>query len=380
MHISTNFAGSEFNWLVSESSPGTLELSADPHSSYNEFIKIVSAHSFELAPQRYQKISQHFVSSSNTAALLMPKENLKTAFRNAEELLQDALADTENQRYFESWTKIYQFLETMHRSRVDNTELEKIRLAAPNENSKVLCSFEPEDSGFVRKVKYTTSASVTGRLGVVSGPQILTAPKEVRHCLRSTFKSGDVFIVDFVSMEPRVAMVTSGLVPPEDVYQDLLEEFPNLSRTAAKLVTLSALYGSSANSLSGSVGNLSDARKAIAFVRSHFRVDAMERKLSDQADRSLVRNIFGRPLREATKNPRIRVNHYLQSSAAELSVLLFSELCEKFGKKVRPFFVIHDALVVDVHSDVKEAFQEAANSIRWKENLMPVKVEQLSPI
>jgi DNA polymerase I-like protein with 3'-5' exonuclease and polymerase domains len=186
-----------------------------------------------------------------------------------------------------------------------------------------------------------------------------------------------VLTVDFTSIEPRVALLSVGKLAPEDVYSDILEEFQGIGRQTAKAVTLIALYGGQVNRLSGVVGDTEKARKAVSFVRSHFRVNELEAKLSRQAELGLVRNIFGRPLREATKNARVRTNHYLQSSAAELAPTLFSELCQKFSHGVRPLFVIHDALVVDVAADVEHEFRQQAVTIAWDGSRFPVKIEKL---
>jgi hypothetical protein len=236
-----------------------------------------------------------------------------------------------------------------------------------SETSKALRSFLPDETGFANKVTYNLSDSLTGRAKVASGPMILTAHQDVRKCIESSYKGGQILSVDFRSIEPRVALLFAEINAPDDVYSDLLDEFPGIDRQAAKLATLVALYGER-------------ARKSVSFVRAHFRVDNLERKLAEQAEKGVVRNILGRPLREATKNPRIRTNHFLQSSAAELASLLFAELCSKFQAGIRPLFVIHDALIVDVHPDVLQKFEQEANSITWNQNRMPVKIERLSPI
>lgn len=376
MQINANFAGNIFSWTVNDDVLGELEISAKGNSSYDEFVKIVLARDFKMVPDKYVKMSEHFVSSSNVVSMLIPKHELKSSLREAEMILCKAFEQQETRSYFQTWSKIYTFLQKMQRAKIDNVALEQLKAFSVNENSGVLRSFEPDQSGYAKKVKYTTAGSVTGRLSVLSGPQILTAPKEVRSCITPSSPEYSVMIVDFISVEPRLAMMTVGLTPKIDVYEDILEEF-SIDRKTAKLVTLSALYGSGAKGIAGISGDMSAARKAISFVRSIFRVESMERKLNEQAEKGLVRNIFGRPLREATKNPRVRVNHYLQSSAAELSVLLFSELCDSLQDSVRPLFIIHDALVVEVKNACMNEFIENASSISWNNIPIPVKVERL---
>ncbi len=46
------------------------------------------------------------------------------------------------------------------------------------------------------------------------------------------------------------------------------------------------------------------------------------------------------------------VNNYIQSTAVDIALSYFSELCEKINLDLcKPIFIIHDALVLDVHKD-----------------------------
>ena len=132
--------------------------------------------------------------------------------------------------------------------------------------------------------------------------------------------------------------------------------------------------------VSESIGDLLLAKKAISFVKYNFGVDNLEKRLNAEAESGMIRNAIGRPLREATKNKRVRINHFLQSSAAEIAILLFADLCNKFKGKIRPLYVIHDALIVDVPKVVDEQFRKECDNIAWKNVTMPVKIETLSHI
>lgn len=380
MDIIANFGESQISWKAFEHVSGAIEVSTDPNCQVNEFLKIITGRDFTFLPPEYQALTTHFVSSSQIAPRLMPKERLKASLKEVEETLDNVFASNESKSYFYEWSKIHAFIQKMKPAKIDVNALESLISSLGGDAAHALRTFMPISNEMLPAVRYSTCGSATGRLTVESGPSILTADHRVRNCLRSSYSSGKIVMVDFVSVEPRVAMVSVGMTPPEDVYDDILEEFPSLTRKAAKLVTLAALYGSGASRLSEIAGSVSDARKAVSFVKSHFRVDRLERQLSEMAETGTIRNIFGRPLLLAANNPRVRTNHYLQSSAAELCVLLFSELCQGFKSGVRPLFVIHDALIVDLRSDVEESFLQQAKSITWKNGRMPVKIETLSPI
>jgi hypothetical protein len=380
MQVKVDFGSSHFSWQSAPSIAGEVTVSDDSNCSFHQLTKIVCDQRINLTSEKYLKVAQHFVSSSQFASRLMPKEVLRANFQKIDLIINQTFAAEENQYYCQQWLQLFEFLQSMQRAKVNKNALEKLMQQRDSETSKALRSFLPDETGFANKVTYNLSDSLTGRAKVASGPMILTAHQDVRKCIESSYKGGQILSVDFRSIEPRVALLFAEINAPDDVYSDLLDEFPGIDRQAAKLATLVALYGGRVNRLAEVLGDLERARKSVSFVRAHFRVDNLERKLAEQAEKGVVRNILGRPLREATKNPRIRTNHFLQSSAAELASLLFAELCSKFQAGIRPLFVIHDALIVDVHPDVLQKFEQEANSITWNQNRMPVKIERLSPI
>ena len=79
---------------------------------------------------------------------------------------------------------------------------------------------------------------------VFSGPQILTAPKELKNCLVSKNKDGKIFQADYISLEPRVARLLSNGSAERDIYsQTNTELFDNkLNREQVKLIFLCAIY------------------------------------------------------------------------------------------------------------------------------------------
>lgn len=376
MQVDVPMGKEMFSWSFHNEVAGNLLLTDSQSCSFNQFLKIMTGDHFELLPAKYSKLSQNFVSSS-FAAMLMPKNELKKTLKKAEHLLEQSVKDELDKDYFTKWTKIHQFLFTLHRAKIDATALSNLMKELDAESSKTFQSFLPDSMGFAKKVNYSTSDTVTGRIKVSSGPQILTVRQDARNCIRSSFSEGSIQMIDFTSIEPRIALIEVGRQAPVDVYSELLEEFPRLSRDAAKLATLVSLYGGRVNRLAEIVDNIDDARKSVAFVRHLFKVDELERRLEKEAQNGVVRNAIGRPLREATKNSRIRTNHFLQSSAAEISILLFDEICEQLKDGLRPLFVIHDALIVDVRNDRLDELLNITNTIQWKGNKMPVKIECL---
>ena len=356
---------------------GQMILSRHPDGFSNQFIKLFSGENFNFLPQKYEKMAQHFASSSQVSPLMVPRHVLQASIDGSVNVLRGILDEDKNKNYAQHWIKIHEFLQSLCNAKINSEELNKIIAEHSEINNGGFESFRPNARGFAKKIKYNMLGTVTGRLTVESGPQILTTHKSVRRCITSSFEDGSIFEIDFKSIEPRLAMVTAGIDPPDDVYQELLNEFPQLGRKNAKLVTLTALYGGQANRITETIGDISVARKAVAFVRSHFRVDKMDRMLEKMSEDDLVRNVLGRPLREATKNPRIRVNHYLQSSAAEVSILIFKQICDLMGEAVRPLFVVHDALIFDVAPGNEEDVAKIIKSANFNGTKMPMNLTRL---
>ena len=71
------------------------------------------------------------------------------------------------------------------------------------------------------------------------------------------------------------------------------------------------------------------------------------------------------------------LNHFTQSTAAELSVFLFYELCEKFPG-VKPMIVVHDALIVEVPNLELTEFVAAANNLSFLEQPFPITISELA--
>lgn len=270
-----------------------------------------------------------------------------------------ALKSEDDVRYLPHWLKLRAFLDSLAPVRVDVNAWREISKTTPAISG---ARYQTDSSGNFGRSRFTTAGTSTGRLTVTDGPNFLVTPAEVRRAFVPARQGATVVHVDFTSMEPRTLLATTGQeAPPGDVYADIASVCGIQTRTAAKQATICALYGSSERALAETVGGLRQARSAIEKVAQYFKKEEVVSQLSAT---SLPRNYFGRPLYGAVNNERLLLNHYTQSTAAELSIRLFAELCEKFPT-VRPTLVIHDALVAEVPDDVRAEFLSAARSLTF---------------
>ena len=220
-----------------------------------------------------------------------------------------------------------------------------------------LSSFKPAAELQTRRVMYNQAATLTGRLTIKKGPQVLTLPKKYRDIITSRYSSGKIMQVDFVSLEPRIARLTAGFESGPDVYLQLSDELFNseLTREQAKIAVLCALYGVSQRKLSKMLGPKFNAVMVIDKIKKFFGVPERLRLVREElAIDAKFQNYFGRHIEPDRTDAGALVNYYVQSSAADAALLGFIILKKKIDElqlRCTPIFVIHDAMVLDIHID-----------------------------
>jgi len=215
-------------------------------------------------------------------------------------------------------------------------------------------SLRPLEGNFHSSIKYSNSGSVTGRLTIAAGPNILTMPAEYKKVLRSRFKGGKIVQVDLVAAEPTIALNVMKKHPEADPYLELAEGVFNslLDRNACKHAVLCALYGQSKKKLSTVLGPKIDVNEAINSTKSYFDyANLLSFIRSGVDDDNVMRNFFGRPIRLPDSSDSLVISYYLQSTAAEAAILAFGNLIERTTEHCVPLHIIHDALLLDCKPD-----------------------------
>ena len=218
-------------------------------------------------------------------------------------------------------------------------------------------------NGFAKIPEYDLFSNITGRVVIKDGPNILTLPKRNRSILESSFKEeGDVISIDFLTLEPRIILGILGKNKGEDIYESLNEELGlNLDRSIIKRAIISVIYGSSSQSIQG----ISDIKSKELFncIIEYFELDKIYEKALNIDEFGIRRNYFGRPLWNLEEERRnILINNYVQSSAVDLSLTYFSKIVNSFNSDfIRPLFILHDALILDVKNSEKEKLSSIIN-------------------
>ena len=289
----------------------------------------------------------------------VPQDNLKRGLANASEDLEAALEGDEDKEYLLTYLTIKRFLRSLSRPLVCKDRLRQI--ASSEEHDAVarrILELCPLKDGFAPRSVYNVAGSSTGRLTITRGPNILTTKAIARSALKSRYKNGRVLQVDLSAAEPNIALNALGLPLVDDVYSHISDKVLSgkVTRNDAKLITLCALYGQSPKNLQKILPDDVRPDYVIKKTREFFGARDLERMLNNSHIKRNLRNVMGRPIKLNDADRRLLVSYYLQSSAAELSIVLFSELCKSLAHRMVPVYVIHDALIIDWDQDLSREF------------------------
>lgn len=212
---------------------------------------------------------------------------------------------------------------------------EKISQSRDQPGHSFLDSFMPVDGNTCAPIRYSHDTT-TGRLTVKSGPKILNLSREHRGILQSRFRKGAIGIIDFVSLEPRTALLLTRDEAPLDIYETMRKEIGSQhTRAQLKVATISALYG-----------QRGETAIPQSVISRFFGLPEIHRR---HLNGETLCNLYGRPLE--SRDERLKLPHFVQSTAVDVALTGFTKVHDRFQELV-PLFVIHDAIVVDAERDL----------------------------
>ena len=236
-------------------------------------------------------------------------------------------------------------------------------------NKSVLKSFAANPSGGLEITKYSSVKTITGRMTVKSGPQILTAPKEIRGALKSRYRNGKIIEVDYTSLEPRLGVAIAGNTEkiPVDVYDFFSANVFNekIDRQQCKLAVLSAMYGAGSRTLQNLLPAGFSSKEVILKLREKLNFHEVVSNARDQCEQTgFMVNYYGRPIFPDGARDALIYNYYIQSSAVDAALSGFNWLIDQireYSGKTAPIFLIHDAMILDVPAEELNRIQEIIN-------------------
>jgi hypothetical protein len=283
--------------------------------------------------------------------------------------------------YSSVWVRGSELLRRMRPAKTDGMLVDSIVNESVH-NSSVVSTFRPRGGGYAPVVSYDRFGTVTGRLVVSSGPNILLLKKEHRNMLRPSTPGGMIVSMDFSSLEARILLYESGgRCDSSDLYTDIADRLGGIPRNVVKGAILAELYGSSKYSLALSLG-LSDSALEDFIKRIGEVIDT--RKLLSRLKAQFtsvghITNKYGRRLEVSRPQDNIFINYYAQSTGVDVSLMGFNEVLNALGPEgIRPLFVLHDALILDVREDrINDVFSVKDVSVPGFEPKFPLKCETL---
>ncbi|MAF23976.1 hypothetical protein CL634_00095 [bacterium] len=289
-------------------------------------------------------------------------EKIKNAFFESEK----ALNELKHLGYLDTFIECNKTLKSLQRAQIDEILLRRALKFKKIKNASVASGFFPQRDGYLSLPNYSITKTLTGRMTITGGPQILTAPKLIRSFLKSSFKGGKIAQVDFVSLEPRVAAQLSGKLEESDVYEFLGQKLfdSKISRSIIKKLVLCSVYGASEATLKRDLPEGINVKNLIQKTKNELNYEmVVNSQMKNYQNSGKINNFFGRSVSPQSSRPSLIYNNYIQSTAVDVSLLGFGQIIKKSPSRMRPIFFIHDAMLVDLHPEDIENFKEIAKSI-----------------
>jgi hypothetical protein len=313
----------------------------------------------------------------------MPSVAYKSFVKSLVKFVAETIDELPKDYYKSTWCPGGQLLCSLRAAKVDPKLYREIS-AEIERDSGAFETFKPGPGGFLPPVVYDRFATRTGRLTVESGPNILTLKKKYRQILKSTFAEGAICSLDFGALEARIILAENGKVATApDLYSSLATELfgGTIDREAVKIAVISELYGASKSALGARLGIGSHKlEEFVTKVRSYFGTAELRKRLKEEFIKTgKIRNKHGRFLDLDDPQDHLFVNTYAQSTGVDVSLLGFKAVLEKLGTDgVRPLFVLHDALILDVREDrLSDVEAIRSTSVPGYASEFPLKFERL---
>lgn len=251
----------------------------------------------------------------------------------------------------------------------------------------VLDSDTPEEIScdFQTPVRYDTTSTKTGRMSVVSGPNVLVR-KQFKEYLRSRYPGGVVAEIDYSALEPRTGLAIAGseLATDRNLYETVGRQLGLHDRNTVKQMLISFLYGASIRTLSSQAGVAEkDLKSHLSKLKGFFSHDKVVNELKEQLKKhGRFKNRFGRIIYPDSTRNGVLYNNYIQSSAVDVALSGFSNLMD-WSKtesiRMDTLFFIHDAMIVDIHPDDYDKVKERSANLETNLGMsFPTKIKVLN--
>ena len=268
-----------------------------------------------------------------------------------------AILSSDQYEYYQNYlVKAQRASQQLSPVKIDPVEYQRLMSDPLTPNKNVIQSFAPINE-YSKRAVYGFTSTNTGRLTVRQGPQILTLKKEHRTILTSRFDKGRIVQLDYTSLEPRIALSMIGHNPPKDIYNDVAKNIleNRVGRESAKLLTIALLYGMGQKRVKNILaGTMLNPVSTMQSLDEFFGANIIREELSKQAKSGFIQNYYGRNIKVRNDSEHVLYNNLIQSTAVDVALQGFSRMIttiNEHGKRMKPVFILHDALLIDCPPD-----------------------------
>lgn len=321
----------------------------------NSLLKL-DQHEINLNPPSKFVKSMEIVASGSIHpwSLVMPSDAHRDFVKRLINEIEVALSDINKNYFCDVWRQGNSILRSLEPAKIDSKIFDQI-VEGIGMNLRSIDGFKPDNRGYAKPVIYDRFGTRTGRLTVKSGPGILTLKKEYRDAISSSFDGGNIVSLDFSALEVRILLYENGLdCESDDLYEKISQDLFSgaFDRKAVKAAVIAESYGSSKATLQKFL-NIPD-------VKLNDFIDKIKNYLGTKSIRDAassffwkngyIQNKYGRKVAIEEPHGHIFVNSYAQSTGVDVSLMGFNSITKNLMNSpgVRPLFVIHDELLLDV--------------------------------
>jgi hypothetical protein len=391
--LDSSLIGSQKNLLISsdgftwiEKVPSEVwhfsgQIKNDSSKCFDSVLKLSSTTEHPKVPESYRKMMSTLTDSPPPWSMVLPPSKYKEFFNDVICYVKDN-RNVSTSYYETAWMPGNKILNAIRPAKIDGIRVAEI-INSSAMNAQVVESFRPRAGEYAQPAVYDRFGTVTGRLIIESGPNILLLKKEYRPIIKPSHPDGKIISIDFASLEARILLYESGNDCPEfDLYGMLAERFGGMPRDLVKAAVLSVLYGSSKTMVALNLGVSEDkVTKVIKQIEEYIDTKHLIQRLRNEYNTTgYIQNRFGRKLNVDRPQDNIFVSYYAQSTGVDVSLIGFGNVIDSLGSDgVRPIFVLHDALILDVHPDrLDDVAKINKIKVPGYDQAFPLKIEEIS--
>jgi len=322
--------------------------------SLNEFMSIWG-HDVSLLSTGELKMIGDLGLTRVNAVNMLPATVLKRRLTEIERLRTEVMSADE-MGWLETYVGGREFLDSMQPFRVEPR-----------------ADVEPEDEsswdvaarlGEPVSVTYSMGNTITGRLTVTSGPNVLTATPDERTSWRDP-GGAPLIELDISALEPTIlfGLQAPDFDPGDDLYDAVNRSWfdSGLTRDVAKQVTISLCYGATRRSLV----TLGASESGVTRLVTDLDLAGLGKQLREELSaKGHITSPTGRPVFPKTSNPRTGalINNFVQSAGVDVSLEIFRKTCAARG--CVPHAVVHDAVYISGGDLVSGTHRERSDILR----------------